>query len=133
MKEELNYDIYVNNKLNSTFKINDTIDSTFRITKPKLWWPHNLGDPYLYTIKVVVKKDETVLDSISTKIGLRTIELITEKDSIGESFYFKVNDVPVYAKGANYIPQNSMQNKVTDTHYNTLLNDAVAAGCMTDL
>ena len=127
MKEELNYDIYVNNKLNSTFKINDTIDSTFRITKPKLWWPHNLGDPYLYTIKVVVKKDKTVLDSISTKIGLRTIELITEKDSIGESFYFKVNDVPVYAKGANYIPQNSMQNKVTDTHYNTLLNDAVAA------
>ena len=127
MKEELNYDIYVNNKFNSSFKINDTINSTFRINKPKLWWPHNLGDPYLYSIKVVVKKDETVLDSISTKIGLRTIELITEKDSIGESFYFKVNDVPVYAKGANYIPQNSMQNKVTDTHYETLLNDAVAA------
>lgn len=127
IKEEIAFEIYVNDTLNSTFRAKDNPKSVFEIKKPKRWWPHNLGDPYLYDIKVVIKKDKTVLDSSSTKIGLRTIELITEKDSIGESFYFKVNDVPVYAKGANYIPQNSMQNKVTDAHYETLLNDAVAA------
>ena len=121
--ESLIYDIYINNKL----VLLKQTDLTFQIKDPKRWWPHNLGDPYLYNIKVVVRKDQTVLDSISTKIGLRTIELITEKDSFGESFYFKVNDVPVYAKGANYIPQNSMQNKVTDVHYETLLNNAVVA------
>ncbi|WP_239021973.1 beta-mannosidase [Pontimicrobium aquaticum] len=113
--------------------VNDTLipfeksDLTFQIKDPKRWWPHNLGEPYLYDIKVVVKKGNAILDSISTKIGLRTIELVTEKDSIGESFYFRVNDVPVYAKGANYIPQNSMQNKVTDAHYETLLDDVVDA------
>jgi beta-mannosidase len=127
IKEEIAYEIYVNDTLNSTFQTKNNPKAAFEIKNPKRWWPHNLGDPYLYDIKVVIKKDKTVLDSSSTKIGLRTIELITEKDSIGESFYFKVNDVPVYAKGANYIPQNSMQNKVTDAHYETLLNDAVAA------
>ena len=53
--------------------------------------------------------------------------MVTEKDSIGESFYFKVNGKPVYAKGANYIPQNSFQDKVTDKHYKKLLTDVVDA------
>lgn len=99
----------------------------FEIKNPKRWWPHNLGEPYLYNIKVVVKDGKKVLDSVSIKHGIRTIDLVTDKDSLGESFYFKVNNVPVYAKGANYIPQNSMQNKVTDVHYEQLLNDAVEA------
>ncbi len=104
---------------------NDTLN--IEIEKPKRWWPHNIGEPYLYKIKVVVRDNKNVLDSILVKKGLRTIELVTEKDSIGESFYFKDNDVPVYAKGANYIPQNSMQNKVTDTHYEKVLSDVVEA------
>lgn len=99
----------------------------FTIKNPKRWWPHNLGQPYLYDIKVIVKDDEKILDSISVKKGLRTIELVTEKDSIGESFYFKVNDVPVYAKGANYIPQHSFQDKVKDEVYEKLLSDVVDA------
>lgn len=123
----LNYDIYVNNKFNSTYFSNDKSEISFEIKNPKRWWPHNLGNPYLYDIKVVVRSDKKILDSISVKKGLRTIELVTEKDSIGESFYFKINDVPVYIKGANYIPQNSMQNKVTDAHYEKLLNDVVDA------
>ncbi|WP_231565552.1 beta-mannosidase [Psychroserpens sp. Hel_I_66] len=111
------------NNINTDFLPIDHI----KIKNPKLWWPHNLGEPYLYAFKVVVRDDKTILDSISIKKGLRTVELVTEKDSIGESFYFKVNNVPVYAKGANYIPQNSMQNQVTDAHYENLLNNVVDA------
>lgn len=98
-----------------------------QIKNPKLWWPHNLGEPYLYDVKVVVKEGRKILDSISVKKGLRTVELVTEKDSIGESFYFKVNGVPVYAKGANYIPQHSFQNEVKNNDYERLLSDVVDA------
>jgi len=124
-KDVLNYEVYINDTLQ--FQKPEKPEIPITIKNPKSWWPHNLGEPYLYDIKVVVRNGKTILDSVLVKKGLRTIDLITEKDSIGESFYFKVNDVPVYAKGANYIPQNSMQNQVTNAHYEKLLNDVVDA------
>ncbi len=123
------YDLYLNDLLvdSGSMSHKDIAQFEFNIKKPKHWWPHNLGEPYLYDVKVVVKDGEAILDSVSKKVGLRTIDLVTEKDSLGESFYFKVNDVPVYAKGANYIPQHSFQSQVTNKHYEQLLNDVVDA------
>ena len=97
------------------------------ITNPKLWWTHNLGKPYLYTFNFQLIADGKIKDEKSVKKGIRTIKLITKKDSIGESFYFELNGKPVYMKGANYVPQNSFQNKVTNTHYEKLLSDVVTS------
>jgi beta-mannosidase len=130
LDSKLTYEIHINDDIQNVADFNyanSHKEIPIQIKNPKLWWPHNLGEPYLYDIKVVVRDDKKILDSVFVKKGLRTIELVTEKDSNGESFYFKVNDVPVYAKGANYIPQNSMQNKVTDAHYEKLLDDVVDA------
>lgn len=122
---EINDTIY-REKIGLQGKIFDYV-VPIKIEKPKLWWPHNLGDPYLYTLNIKLIVDGKIVDEKKLKHGIRDVELVTEKDSIGESFYFKVNGVPVYAKGANYIPQNSFQNKVSDQHYKKLLNDVVDA------
>jgi beta-mannosidase len=95
------------------------------IVNPKLWWTHNLGEPYLYTFHFQLISDGKIKDEKSIKKGIRTIKLITKKDTIGESFYLELNGKPVYIKGANYIPQNSFQNKVTDKHYEKLVSDVV--------
>ncbi|MEX0995426.1 MAG: glycoside hydrolase family 2 protein [Flavobacteriaceae bacterium] len=129
---KLNLEILVSGKVISKeeFQLNNgehILKLPFEIANPKRWWPHNLGEPHLYDIELRLSDTNGRLDSIKLKKGLRTIEHIVEKDSIGESFYFKVNGVPVFMKGANYIPQNSLQSEVSEQHYEQLLNDAVTA------
>ncbi|PQJ13918.1 beta-mannosidase [Nonlabens tegetincola] len=131
----LTYSLKINDSI-YPYKITDSLtvatktatqELHFEIQNPKKWWPHNLGEPYLYEVEISIFKDENLIDQKTINKGLRTVELVNEPDEYGTSFYFKVNDVPVYAKGANYIPQNSMQDLVTDDHYEKLLNDAVDA------
>ncbi|MBT4919659.1 MAG: glycoside hydrolase family 2 protein [Flavobacteriaceae bacterium] len=97
----------------------------FSIKNPKLWWTHNLGNPYLYNIDVELLNKGFQKTSFTKKLGIRSIELVTDKDSIGERFYFKLNDKPVYMKGANYIPQNIFLPEVDQRNYVKLINDVV--------
>lgn len=99
----------------------------FAIKNPKRWWTHNLGTPFLYDIKIELTHNGSILETFTKKLGVRTVELIAEKDSIGESFYFKLNGKPVYMKGANYIPQQLLQTEANQERYSQLIDDAVAA------
>jgi beta-mannosidase len=135
VSDPLTYQIKVNDSI-YPIKITDSLlpsqsqatqEVHFEISKAHLWWPHNIGKPYLYDIEILISKKGELIDSKKLKRGIRTIELINEPDKDGTSFYFEVNGVPVYMKGANYIPQNSMQDLVTDQHYEKLLSDVVDA------
>ncbi|MCX6376909.1 MAG: hypothetical protein NTU88_12910, partial [Armatimonadetes bacterium] len=67
------------------------------------------------------------IDSRSTRIGLRQIELRREKDEWGESFYFAVNGVPIFAKGANWIPADQFPSRIIGEQYLDLISSAVSA------
>ena len=99
----------------------------FEILNPKRWWPNGLGKANLYDVKGEVLVEKRVQDRITDRIGLRTIEWVTEKDDKGETFYARVNGVPVFMKGANYIPQDNFLRRVTPDRYRSLIKDAVAA------
>ena len=100
---------------------------TFEVRQPKLWWCVGLGEPNLYDFSIEVKKGYSIIEKADVRMGIRTIELVTQADKDGESFYFKLNGVPVFAKGANYIPQDVFQDRVTADHTKRLLDNVVAS------
>lgn len=97
------------------------------ILKPELWWPAGWGKQSLYPIIAKIEFQEQFIDRKIKEIGLRTIELVQEKEKKGRSFYFKVNGIPFFAKGANYIPQSNFLPSVTEAQYRSLIADAKAA------
>ena len=99
------------------------LEYEFTVNDPELWWCNGLGEPHLYTLDVTLTTNDNKVDSTSLQYGIRTIELINAPDSIGTSFYFKLNGKPVFMKGANYIPQDMFLPRVTNRKYEQLLSD----------
>lgn len=87
------------------------------IEQPKLWWSRGLGDAHLYTFKAELFEAEQCVAAKSVRTGLRSIRLVRDKDAAGATFYFELNGVPVFAKGANHIPNDSFITDVTDERY----------------
>lgn len=98
----------------------------FTIKNPKLWWPNGMGDPHIYSLQVKASTEKVFTDTV-LKIGLRNIELIRNKDTVGESFLFRVNGKEVFIKGANYVPQDNFPPRVNPGKYEKLIENTKAA------
>ncbi len=98
----------------------------FNLSNPRLWWSNGLGEQYLYDFKFVVETDNCK-DEKSGKIGIRSLEIVRENDQYGTSFYVRLNGIPVFAKGANYIPQDNFVNRITHERYEHTIKSAADA------
>lgn len=89
------------------------------IPDPHLWWTWDLGRPDLYSLGVALAGPQGVLDTFSTRTGLRTIQRqgIWETHLNGKRFFWR---------GANYLSDQLLSN-VTRATYETdvrLMRDA---------
>ncbi len=94
----------------------NTFKKEYLIYQPELWWPNGYGDQKLYDFTLKVSSKDFLWEQ-DFKLGFRNIELERKADSIGESFQFMVNGIPIYAKGANYIPQDIFPDRVSEEDY----------------
>ena len=80
------------------------------LDNPKLWYPKNAGEQFLYDVTVRLYRKDTLCDEISFRHGVRTVELLrtstTDKDGSGE-FVFKINEKKVFCLGTNWVPLNA--------------------------
>lgn len=97
------------------------------ISKPELWWPNGYGGQPLYQLEVsLIYNDASgTLDARKYQIGLRTIELRQQEDQWGRSFVFVVNNIPIFAKGSNWIPADSFPTRIKDEYLEGLIRSAV--------
>ena len=104
-----------------------TASLTQLVQNPIIWWPNGLGSQSLYQVEVTLNDREGLLDRRTFRIGLRKLELRLEDDEWGQSFTFVVNDVPIFAKGANWIPADAFVNRLTEANLEHFIQGAVMA------
>lgn len=107
----------------------NSVEMEWSVSAPARWWPRGYGDQVLYALRICFQGDGGEQQERDLRIGFRTVELVREPDAAGESFYFKVNGVPVFIKGANWIPADAFQARVTRSRLEDLLGSARDAHC----
>lgn len=91
------------------------VTATVNVNQPELWWPRGHGVAFLYEDEWTVdyqqsKKSETK----NIRFGIRTSELIQEKDQWGTSYTMKINGRELFCKGGDYIPQDIFPARVKE-------------------
>ncbi|WP_080905392.1 glycoside hydrolase family 2 protein [Parabacteroides sp. Marseille-P3160] len=85
------------------------------IKNPRLWWPINKGEQELYDLALTVTdKGGNVLDSISSRFGIREITSDTNTPDKSRTFY--VNGKPIFIRGTNWLPENMLRNSEERTY-----------------
>ncbi|MBN2559146.1 MAG: glycoside hydrolase family 2 protein, partial [Clostridia bacterium] len=100
---------------------------SMEIPKPRLWWPAGHGAQPLYVVEARLLADGCETDVKSYETGLRTLKIAREDDGWGQSFAFEINGVRIFAKGANYIPEDSILARCSPERTKNLVMHAVSA------
>ncbi len=105
-----------------------------QINHPQLWWPNGMGDHPLYTVEShlhqptggvveILASTTRAIDSASRRIGLRKVDVLPPKD--GVAMHVQINGVPVFVKGADWIPADNIPTRVTPDMIRWFMHKAV--------
>ncbi|MEO6030790.1 MAG: glycoside hydrolase family 2 protein, partial [Burkholderiaceae bacterium] len=113
-------------ELSAKARQGDHYETRLMMPDPELWWPHTHGEPALYQVRIVVHLNgitEPVVVDLGP-LGFRTLALDTE----GGDFALRVNGVPVFCRGACWMPLDVVSLNASPAAYRTALEQVRAAG-----
>ncbi|GCE18268.1 glycoside hydrolase family 2 protein [Dictyobacter kobayashii] len=102
-------------------------ETRFELKQPELWWPHNYGKQPLYRLVTTLRGPQGELDRHELRLGLRRLRLIQQplQETAGSSFYFEINNTPIFCGGSNWIPADSFTTRISRERYRQWLQLAV--------
>ncbi|HMD37916.1 MAG TPA: glycoside hydrolase family 2 protein [Candidatus Acidoferrum sp.] len=76
--------------------------AALNMQNPRLWWPYQMGNPYLYTLELeFIPENRPVSDKQTIKFGI----VQTDSELTPEGYrLFKVNGKPVLVRGGGWAP-----------------------------
>lgn len=84
----------------------------FEINAPKLWWPRDMGKPYLYRVNAELKYCGKTVDTYEFNFGIRTVKLDRSENENGKkNFCFFVNGTLVFIRGTNWVPMDAFHSR----------------------
>ena len=81
---------------------------------PQLWWPAGISEPNLYQDTLRLFVNGKLVDEKPLLFGIRTSELVQKIDQWGTSYEFHVNGLPIFCKGADFIPPSVFPASITE-------------------
>ena len=93
---------------------------SFIIKNPKLWWPNGFGEQVLYDLDFIIS-NEKEQQITHKRIGIRNIYIDDSFDEVGRNMAVYVNDVHIFIKGSDFIPQDVILQRVTPERTRRLL------------
>ncbi|KIY00368.1 uncharacterized protein Z520_04053 [Fonsecaea multimorphosa CBS 102226] len=97
--------------------------AVFHVQNPDLWWHFTLGEANLYEASVSLYQaqdsEPRILDEMSKFFGIRKVELVQRPlhNQEGSTFFFKINNVPIFAAGSCWIPADSFLTRIFPQRY----------------
>lgn len=90
------------------------------LRKPDLWYPRGYGKQAMYKVFASLHVPGKGVSSIFERTaGFRRVELIQHRlrSEKGLSFFFKVNNIPIFMAGSNWIPAHNYLTRLTRQDY----------------
>ncbi|BCJ70664.1 beta-mannosidase [Catellatospora sp. IY07-71] len=107
-----------------------SIGAVLRLSVPDVrrWWPRGYGEQPLYPLRVVLASEGgRELDRWERRVGFRSVRIDTTPDAHGTPYTLLVNDVPVFVKGVNWIPDDAFVTRITRERLAERFRQACAA------
>lgn len=95
---------------------------TIDVKAPSLWWPHGSGAQTRYPFDLKLGDQ-----SMQCPIGFRSSRIVQTPDKAGSGFQLEINGLPIFMRGANWIPQDALPQRINPVATRELLQSAVDA------
>lgn len=97
--------------------------TTFEVEKPELWYPVRYGKQPLYTLSATLLDGDEEIAAVQKRLGLRRARVVQRplKDQDGLTFFFEINNIPIWCGGSNWIPADNFIPRITEEKYRAWL------------